>query len=534
MRTKAKLSQAVEEAFLYLSQLPDIVEVEVFASSNAQNVFRIDYKSHILCNGGEEAKSKEDYGIGVQAIFKTADGIKIGFGSESNNLSLEGAKIALEKAREGAVPDNEFVSLPKTIELKRTLYDYHDPEMLELSEKDFIAAGWKILDGAIKEFLNSETLKKLALLKNKPVSSLGLIVGGDMTVVAESIAVASTSMPEIQTDESTFVTVQITAMVEKFDAKGSGYGSYAKLSKIDDKAGKEAAQNAIDACGVIINGEIQKPLSIASGTYPVIFGPQPVSELMSNLIIPSLGADAFWGLQSPFTGQFGKQVVSSEINIFDDAANPEYVGAKGITCEGLPTKRTELIKAGVLNDILSNWYETQRLLHKDPEAEKKLGKDPKELYRQGKLFPTSGFRFNRGGGRGYDATAGISGTNTVFEGTNPKNIKELVADVPFGIYIGRIWYCYPMNGLKAGDFTATVIADSFVIKDGKIMAPLKANAVRINDNIMRVLNSVKAVSNGKKASIIWAADEVAVACDILVSDVTLEEIGAEEAPPTGV
>lgn len=534
MQTSEKLSRAVKEALLYLSEQPEVLEAEVFASSNAQSVIRIDYKSEIPSNGVEEAKSKEDYGIGVQVILKTSEGTKIGFGSEPNNLSLKGAKIAFEKACEGAVTDNEFVSLPKTIELKRTLYNYHDPDMLELSETDFIAAGWKIIDGAIKEFGGSEKLKRIAALKNKSVSSLGLIVGGDMTIVAESIAVASTSMPEVQTDESTFVTAQITAMVEEFDAKGSGYGYYAKLSEIDDKAGKEAAKNAIDACGVTLNGKIQKPLSMASGNYPVIFGPQPVSELMSNLIIPSLSAGAFWGLQSPFMGQFGKKVISSEINIYDDAANLEYVGAKGITCEGLPTKRTELIKAGVLNDALSSWYETQRLLHKDPDAAKKLGKDPKELYRQGKLFPVSGFRFNRGGGRGYDATAGTSGTNTVLEGTNPKNIEELITAIPLGLYIGRIWYCYPMNGLKAGDFTATVIADSFVIKDGKITAPLRANAVRINDNILRVLNSVRAVSNGKRASIIWASDEVPVACDILVSDVTLEEIGAADSPPTGM
>ena len=534
MQTKAGLSLAVKKGLLYLSKFPDILEAEIFASSNTQNVIRIDYKSHILCNGVEEAKSKEDYGIGVQVIFKTEEGVKIGFGSEANNLSLEGIKIALEKAREGAVTDNEFVSLPKPIEFKRTLYNYHDPDMLELSEENFIAAGWKVLDGAVKELKTSEKLKKLVLLQNKPLSSLGLIVGGDITFVTEVIAVASTSMPNVQTDESTFVTTQITAMAEGFEAKGSGYGCYARLSQINDQAGKEAAENAINACGVVKEDGIQEPLGLESGIYPVIFGPQPVSELMNNFIIPSLSAGTFWGLETPFLGQFGKQVISSEINIYDDAANPEYVGAKGITCEGLPTKRTELIKAGKLNDLLSSWYETQRLLHKDPDAKEKLGEDPKELYRQGKLLPTSGFRFNRGGGRGYDGTAGVSGTNTVLEGTAPQNLEELIKKIKFGLYIGRIWYCYPMNGLKAGDFTATVIGDSFIIKDGKIIAPLKANAVRINDNFLRVLNAVEGVSNGKKTSIIWAADEVPVACDMLISGLRLEKIGAGDAPPTGM
>jgi len=39
--------------------------------------------------------------------------LKIGFGSEPTDLSLEGVRRALEKARLGAVLDPEFVSLPK-------------------------------------------------------------------------------------------------------------------------------------------------------------------------------------------------------------------------------------------------------------------------------------------------------------------------------------------------------------------------------------------------------------------------------------
>jgi len=117
----------------------------------------------------------------------------------------------------------------------------------------------------------------------------------------------------------------------------------------------------------------------------------------------------------------------------------------------------------------------------------------------------------------------------VLEGSNPQPVESIIEKIPFGVYIGRIWYCYPMNGLRAGDFTATVIADSFIIKDGKIFAPLKANAVRINDNIVRVLNAAEAVSDKKETALTWAADEVPVTCDMLVANVRLEEIRESEA-----
>ena len=548
MQTLAHLADSVRNALAHTATISDIQEAEVFASSNSQKVFRLNYTSHMPSNGGEEPKSTENFGIGIRVVFKTPDGVKVGFGSEANNISLDGVKIALEKARQGAVLDPEFTGLPRQGTLKRKLFNYHDPEMMDMkektlieAEKKFVDAGWKILDGSIEEFLSSKSLKILAGHKEKTLAKLGLIAGGDLTIIAERIAIGSTHLPDVQTDESTIATISITDMVEEYDAKGSGYGSYNKLSSINQQAGQDAAKNAINACGVQ-NPEkwrgatlnFREPMGLPSGSYTVIFGHQPVSDMISNLVLPGLTTGAFYGMSSPFMGKMGKLVASTEINLYDDATNLNYVGAKAITCEGLPTRSVDLIKKGVLNDLLSNWYETERLLHKDPRAEEKLGQDPKILHSEGKLLPSSGFRFSTGGGRGYDSTPGIAGTNVILEGTNPKQLEELLQGMAYGIYIGRIWYCYPINGSRSGDFTATVVGDSFVIKNGKIFAPLKANSLRINDNILRILNAVKAAGNQMKSAILWAADEIPVACDLLVSEVVVEEIGAEDTPPTGM
>lgn len=525
MRSQKELVQAAEAAYQFLCGQPDIKECMVFVSSNRQAVARFNYTSHIPCNVVEEIKSTEDYGIGIHTVFQTPEGVKVGFGSEANNLSLSGVRIALEKARQGAVQDPEFHSLPKSTGYKRTLFDYHDPAMMEIGEEDFVSAAWKILSGAVMEFQNSKELLLFAVKANTNIPGLGLIAGGDLTVIAERIAVISTSLSEVQTDESTLATVSLTAMVEEYDAKGSGYGYYSKLSEINDAAGREAAQNAIRACGVIEGEKIQKPMSVPSGKYPIIFGSQPVTEFMNNLLLPSLTTETFFSSDSPFMGQMEKRITSPGINLYDDASNPKYPGAKGITCEGVPTKRVNLIVNGVLTDLLSSSYETQRTMN-DPEAKAKLGLDPLTLVAAGKLAPVSGFRFQSGGGRGYDSTPSIAGTNSVLEGVNPVKLSDMMKDIAEGLYVGRIWYCYPINGLRKGDFTATVIADSYVIKNGKIFAPLKANAIRINDNIKRVLESVSSVSDAKRSTILWAADEITIAPDMLVQDVTVEEIGS--------
>lgn len=535
MQTIKYLKQSVEEGIKYVQSFPDVQEAEVAAFSNTQSVVRVNYTSHIPCNGVEEPKSKEDYGISVRVALKTSDGIKIGFGSEANNCSLDGVRIALEKARDGAVSDLEFVSLPdpSAVNHERTLFNYHDQAVMDLSDKEFVRAGWRILNGAIEKFQCSQVLKEFVVRKNlSAVSDLGLIVGGDLTIIAERAAICSTHMPEAMVDESTIITATLTAMVEKCVSKGTGYGMYSRLFDLDDWVGREAVQNAIDGCGIMTDEGLQEPVGIPSGAYDIVFGSEPVSDMLNNLVLPGLTASAFYEGESPFMGMMGRLIASPEINLYDDAVNPKYVAAKGMTCEGIPTKRTDLIQNGVLSDLLSNWYETNRLL-RDGNAKEKLGMHPFRLFAEGKLQPASGFRFGTGGGRRYDSTPGIAGTTTILTGTDPKPVEELIGMVKDGLYVGRIWYCYPMNGLAAGDFTTTVIADSYVIKKGKITAPLKANAIRINDNILRVFRDIKGVSDRNRGSILWAADEVPYAPDVLVRNVPVEEIGAGGAMTAG-
>ena len=74
-------------------------------------------------------------------------------------------------------------------------------------------------------------------------------------------------------------------------------------------------------------------------------------------------------------GKLGQQIASEKLTIVDDGAAKGLVGAKGITCEGLPTGRTELIKDGKLVGLLANHYESQRL-QRDPRGEGEARRRP--------------------------------------------------------------------------------------------------------------------------------------------------------------
>lgn len=515
-----ELTRAAQAAFDLARAQPDVAEVEVFVSANASLLARLNYTSHIPCNGVEEPKSAESYGLGIQAVLDTPGGRLIGFGSEPSDLGVAGAVRALDKARRAAVADPEFVALPLPSREPRALVDYHDPRLMAVPDDRLVEAGWTIVNGGLGTFIASSRLGGMAD-SDEGLRRLGLIVGGDVTMLQERIATVSTHMPRVQTDESTLITAFVTAMVEAAEAKGSGWSTGTRLAEFTDEAGVEAARAAIDAIG----GE-----RVPSGRYAVVFGPQPVADLLNNIVVPACHAGAFYASSTPFLGRLGQPVASPLLSIYDHGALPGLMGSKGITCEGLPTGRTDLIRHGVFAGCLTNWYEAQRLL-RDPALGAKLGATGARA--AAALAPRNGFRFGGGGGRQFDRRPGVAASNVVVEGSDPVSRDELLRRVGNGLYIGRIWYTYPINGLRAGDFTCTVVADSYVIRDGRLVAPLRPNTVRLNDNIATVLTNVVGVTKDAKGTIVWAADEVVYAPEIAVSGLRVDAIaegqGARDA-----
>ncbi|MBI2215717.1 MAG: TldD/PmbA family protein [Candidatus Rokubacteria bacterium] len=540
------LARAAREALAWAATQREVSEAEVFVSANATLLCRLCYTSHIPSNGVEEPKSSEGHGVGIHVVLHAGGRRLVGFGSEPGDLTPDGIARAFAKARRAAVCDPEFVSLPRPVEImgglegppnppershtpretrgaartsdsfigseRRTLWAYHDPALMAIDDDALVEAGWTVIRGALRTFRASSALAAMAGGEGA-LPKLGLIVGGDVTVLQERMALASTHLPRVETDESTLITASITAMVEAADAKGSGWSTGTRLEDFTDEAGVEAAERAIGA----LSGR-----RVPSGLYTVVFGPQPVAELVSNLVTPACTASAFYASSTPFLGKLGQRVAAPRLTIVDDGAVPGRMGSKGVTCEGLPTGRTVLIADGVLEGCLASWYETQRLL-RDRDLSAKLGAGGARAERA--LVPRNGFRFGRGG-RQFDTTPSTAASNIVVSGRDPVAVDHLVERVRHGLLVGRIWYCYAINGLAAGDFTCTVVGDSYIIRDGRIVAPLTANAIRINDNITRLLEHLVDIGTDTRGVALWAADEVVYAPSIAVEGVPVEAIAA--------
>lgn len=507
----ATLKATVQRALRQVSRAKDIRDAEVFASSLGQLVCRLNYTSEIPCQGVEEPKSLESFGLSVRAAFQGPEGIRVGFGSEARDLSSRGIQQALEKARHAAVPDPEFVSFPDGPAPSRPATRYHDRTILDVKDSTLVECGWRAVNEALRAFSTSDALVRLAGSKDK-VPALGLIVSGDVSLFRQRMAVASTRQPKVRTDESSLISSFVTAMVERYQAKGSGYGASAQLRGFKGEAGAEAARNAIRS----VRGQ-----RLPTGTYTVVLGPQPIADLMINVILPSLSADAFYSSRSAFLGELGRPVANPMLTIYDQGAGRGFAGSRSLTCEGLPTGRTDLIREGVLTGLLSSHYETERLLH-DPRAREKLGLNPQEHPEV--LVPRNGFRVSNMGRRWFDGPPSVAATNVFLEGSSPQTSESLLRTVGTGVYIGRIWYTYAINGLRAGDFTCTVVGDSYLIQDGKLGAPLQPNTVRVSGNIHDLLQAVLGVTKQHRPILGWSNDEVIYAPEMAVRDVQLTEI----------
>ncbi|MBI5183371.1 MAG: TldD/PmbA family protein [Nitrospinae bacterium] len=499
MITINKLRRSIREGIGFIKGIGDIIDAEIVASSNANLLTRLNYTSHIPCNGVEEPKSTESYGVGVYAVFKTTDGIKTGFGSEPGDLSLKGIRKSLDKARRNMVYDPAFKSLPHPSNEKSLLRGYHDQRLMEIKDEEIVNLGWRVLEGAIGVFNDTGVSEKI-------------IIGGDLILIQERIAVGSTTGIDAY-DETSLIMASVTSMIEGENTKGSGWATGICMDKFyPEEAGAESARSAIATRG----GE-----RIDDGEYNVIIGRQPVTDLMNNIIIPSLTLSMIDASSSAFLGKMRKKVSAEDLIIYDSGALPGGLGSKSITCEGLPTGRTDLIENGVIVGFLANHYYSCKILG-DDEAKRKLGVDPND-YKEG-FVPRNGFRFETGGGRSYRRKVGISPTNVMVDTMDEFTTEDLFQKVGNGVYIGRIWYTYPMNGLGPGDFTSTIIGDSYLIKNGKLSTPIKPNTIRINDNINNLLMNITGITRDKRPTIIWAADEVVHAPEIAMKGVKLSNI----------
>ena len=478
MKDIKELRDAVSDALNFLQKDNYVSEAEVFASSNELVVMRMSYASNVTNSALEEAKSLDDFGIGIKIDFRNG---KIGFGKTDSALDRKAVKEAYEKARKNAVKDEDFHSLPSP-KGKGKLGKYHDEKIIKLGNEKAVELSYDCLNAALNE------------LEKKKFSG-NVNMSGELDFLKERMAIASSTGIN-GFDESTIALGHLTTIFElEQDISGMWFDSTTSLKALKpEQIGKSSVQKALG----LVN-----PQKLDSGTYKAVLGRLAVSDILYSRFDVELSSHDVQS--SPFVGMLDQKVSNYPLNIYDDGTVPGLIGSKKITDEGIPTQKTQLVKDGKLVNLLSDDYYCKKYSKKDA-----------------RYCNTNGFRF-AGLGRGYYTDASISATNLIVD-KGKFSEQELVKEIKNGIYIGRIWYTYPIHGAASPDFTSTIRGDSYIIENGEIKAPLTPNILRINDSIHHLFNNIIGLSKKQQATIAWGQKEVVVTPEMAVSEINLERI----------
>jgi predicted Zn-dependent protease len=502
--TQEDVSAIAEQGLEEVRRLDGVRDAEIFAASNGIYTTKVNYTSDIPCNGVEQPSASASAGVGVR-LFRH-DG-HYGFGFESA-LSVDAAVQAAIKARESAYVNPFMNALPVPPRDGPLLANYHDPKILNQGGIAAIDAGWHMLDGLVGVFEKAGYIPADQIVAN-----------GDITTIQEVMAIASSTGLSV-TDVSTVMIAYLTTMAQRRGGKGTGWAAGSTLESFrPEDAGAMAAESTIQT----VNGT-----RIDSGTYDVVLGPQAVNDLVHHFLIPAVTADYLASGNSPFNGQFGQEVVSPLLTMYDDAAVPGLAGSKAYTCEGLPTGRTVLIDSGRFVGFLSTQANAALWASDSVDARVAEFQDTLQKFLGASTIPRlsgrNGFRFGSGGGRVYMAEPSAHATNLFIQGANPVDEEELLRKLGDGIYIGRLWYTYPIGGLAKGDVTSTVIADSYIVRDGVRVQALKPNTVRLRDNVVTMFKNVVNTGTISRPTIVWGSEAIVHTPQLRILNVHLENI----------
>ncbi|HEX4210958.1 MAG TPA: metallopeptidase TldD-related protein [Candidatus Binataceae bacterium] len=509
MRSRTELKNFLRESAALIARERDLSGFEIYASASEDRVARINYTSDIPSRGVEEFKSLNAEGFALRIVMKR-DGRETGTAAIAGDLSLEAVRDGLTRARNAIVVDPHFSGLPSEPAKLPAGSAASPSDLLRANDGLLAAAAWRVIGVAITTFRAKGPPK---------LQHPGLIVGGDFSVIRDRIAVTNSNYREIRSDESARFVASITVLAEALEAKGTASaigGSIDEMTRASARLGREAVLKAL----ALQNGE--RPLP---GSYRVVLGPQPLAEIVNYMVLPSLTTGAFHASSSAYHGRFGTRVMDARLSLIDDPLASNGPVRRRITCEGLPTAKTDLIKGGQLVGLLSNFYDARRLIN-DPNREEKLGTAGNQVT----AFPVrSGYRLGDGGARRFDAHPGASGTNVIMRAREGVSDEELIKLAGEGIYVGRVWYTYPINGQRNGDFTCTVSGDSHVIRGGKLAKPLAPNCLRVNANIAEVFTQPLALGRRAQAASVWGSPEAYFMPALLADGITLAAIGAADS-----
>ncbi|GAC1632023.1 MAG: TldD/PmbA family protein [Ktedonobacteraceae bacterium] len=237
------------------------------------------------------------------------------------------------------------------------------------------------------------------------------------------------------------------------DERGSGYtqrvATDASVLNFETMA-REAVEKAIRS---------RNPIDIELGEYPVVLDTYAVGDMLQNLVFMGLSALAVQEERSFMNGQFGKQLVSPLVTLYDDGHDPAGL-PQAFDYEGVPKQRVVMIDRGVANAVVYDSFTSAR---------------------DGKP--------NTGHALPAPNSEGPMPLHTMLA-PGEASLEELIKGVDKGVYVTRFHYTNVLHPVKTL-FTGMTRDGTFLIEHGELTRPVKN--LRFTQSILALLHDVDAL-----------------------------------------
>lgn len=209
----------------------------------------------------------------------------------------------------------------------------------------------------------------------------------------------------------------------------------------------------------------RNPKEVGPGRYPVILEPAAVADLVKYLA-PGFDALAVEEGRSFLSGRVGEKLFGENINVASDVYHPLHRDVP-FDCEGVPTKRVQLIRNGVAENLAYDRLTAIR-----------HGADP------------------TGHGLGPRGRLGAIPRALVMEG-GKHTLEEMISSTERGILVTRFHYTNLVDPIEL-IVTGMTRDGTFWIEDGRIRFGIKN--LRFNQSLLDLLKGVEMASEPVYAS----------------------------------
>ncbi|MBR2665055.1 TldD/PmbA family protein [Methanobrevibacter sp.] len=371
------------------------------------------------------AKEEIDLGVGIRVLKDKKQGFA--FTSNLDNLT-QTAQKAIDNAKLTKIDDNyAFAEVEKVSEVK----DVYDNKFNDLS-----------LDEAV-EFLKTTI---------ETASDSGCEVTGSSFSASEGRSLIVNSNGVSIEDEGTGFGLGLSVTIQKDGEIATAYNS--QSSRFFDIDGEKLANEVCDLAKSSLN---TKP--IETNDYDVVLDYYAAVGLLQTYISAFNGENVLRG-RSILKDKLGSEIANPTLSIIDNPLLDKGMYTSKCDGEGSVSRKTSLIKDGVLNSFIYDIYNANKV---------------------GEKTTSNGLRGS------YFTTPMIAPTNLEFEFGEMWDLSE----IKNGVLTTSVLGAHTANPIS-GDFSVEA-SNAFKIENGELTDPI--NKAMISGNIFEIMKNVEGLNS---------------------------------------